>query len=140
MENHIARRIIPGEYEGRLNPLEDNVWVFLHSYPLSEVDRTYAVTTYPEVIEDTVIEEGVLPMLECCFGIHDEDCHNCIARFCWKIVTYLRHRFSHCRAYGQVGAPVTITSRNNTLCITFYPREHVRPICMQVGEQVYIVP
>jgi hypothetical protein len=77
MENHIARRIIPGEYEGRLNPLEDNVWVFLHSYPLSEVDRTYAVTTYPEVIEDTVIEEGVLPMLECCFGIPIllENCH-----------------------------------------------------------------
>jgi len=118
-ENHIARRILPGHYEGRLNPLEDDVWIFLHSYPLSEVDRTHAVITYPDGIADTVIEDGVLPMLARRFDVRDEDCHNCIARFCWKIVAYLQHRFSHYQANGDVHTPVTITS--STLVNTYHP-------------------
>jgi hypothetical protein len=140
MENHIARLVIPGNYSGSLNPLEDDVWIFLHSHHLSDVDRTFAAITYPEGTEGTVIEEGVLPMLERRFGIRDRDCHNCIARFFWKIVAYLRHWFSHCWGHGGDRAPVTVTSRNNTLCITFYPEEHVRPILIQEREEVYIVP
>jgi len=79
LENHIAHCIVPGEYEGSLNPLEDDVWIFLHNHPLSDLDRTFAALTYPERIKGMVIEEGVLPMLELHFGIRDQDCHNCIA-------------------------------------------------------------
>jgi len=140
LENHIARRIIPGESYGRLNPLEDDVWIFLHGHPLSELNRTFAVITHPEGMPDTVIEDGVLPMLERRFGIHDRDCHNCIARLRWKIVAYLHHQFTHCQGQGQDTAPITVTSPHDSLCITFYPRDHACPILVLDGEEMYIVP
>jgi len=47
LEDHIARRIATAHYGGDLNPLNDGLWVILHDQPLSEVDRSFAVITYP---------------------------------------------------------------------------------------------
>jgi hypothetical protein len=95
LENHIAHRVIPAHYNGTLNPLHDGIWMLLHSVPLSEVDRSFVVITYPNNVADIVIETGVIPMLETQFGIPTETLHNCTARFCFLVHAYLVHRFSH---------------------------------------------
>jgi hypothetical protein len=91
-------------------------------------------------VRDVVIAEGVIPMLEICFGIPTETLHNCTARFCFLVQAYLMHRFNHCWQLGHHDAPVTVTSRNNTLCITFYPIVHDTPVLVQDGNDMYIVP
>jgi len=58
LEDHIARRIAPAHYSGDLNPSNDGLWLILHDHPLSEVDRSFAAITYPNDVEDVVIEEG----------------------------------------------------------------------------------
>jgi hypothetical protein len=124
LEDHIARMIAPAHYGGDLNPLNDGLWLLLHNHPLSEVDRTFAAITYPNGVEDVVIEEGIIPMLENGFNIPVDTLHNCVARFCFLVQAYLTHRFSHCWQLGHQDAPVMVTARNNTLCITFYPIVH----------------
>jgi hypothetical protein len=79
-------------------------------------------------------------MLERRFSIPTDTLHNCTARFCFLVQAYLTHRFSHCGQLGYQDAPVTVTSHNNTLCITFYPIVHATPVLVQDGDQMYIVP
>jgi hypothetical protein len=124
LEDNIARMLAPAHYAGNLNPLNDDLWVVLHNHPLTEVDRRFAAITYPNGVEDVVLEEGVIPMLENGFYIPVDTLHYCVARFCFLLQAYLMHRFSHCGQLGHQDAPVTITARNNTLCITFYPIAH----------------
>jgi len=140
LEDHIAHMIVPAHYSGDLNPLTDGLWVILHNHPLSEVDRTFSAITYPNGVEDVILEEGVIPMLENGFYIPIDTLHNCVARFCFLVHAYLTHRFSHCWHLGHQDAPVTVTSRNNTLCITFYPIVHDTPVVVQDGNELYIVP
>jgi transposase InsO family protein len=136
LERHIASGIVPSGYYGNLNPLDDDFWVLLHAYPLSDVDRSFAVITYPQGREGAVIAEGVTPMLQDRFGITREEYNNCVIRFCTFINAYLSHRFNNC----DYDEPVTVTSRNATLCITFYPRSHETPILIRDGDETYIVP
>jgi hypothetical protein len=140
LEDHIAHRIATAHYGGDLNPLNDGLWVILHDQPLSEVDRSFAVITYPNGVADVVIEDGVLPMLERRFSIPMDTLHNCTARFCFLVQAYLTHRFNYCWQLGYQDAPVTVTSRNNTLCITFYPVIHATPVLVQDGNLMYIMP
>jgi len=140
LEDHIARRIAPAHYGGDLNPLHDGLWLMLYNHPLSEVDRLFAAVTYPNGVEDIVIEEGIIPMLENGFGIPIDTLHNCVARFCFLVQAYLTHCFSHCWQLEHQDAPVTVTARNNTLCITFYPIVHDTPVLVQDGSDMYIVP
>jgi hypothetical protein len=91
LENHIAHRVAPAHYSGTLNPLHDGIWMLLHFVPLSEVDWSFAVITYPNNVADVVIETGVIPMLESRFGIPTETLHNCTARFCFLVHAYLLH-------------------------------------------------
>jgi hypothetical protein len=79
-------------------------------------------------------------MLERRFSIPMDTLHNCTARFCFLVQAYLTHRFNHCWQLGYQDAPVTVTSRNNTLCITFYPVIHATPILVQDGNLLYIMP
>jgi hypothetical protein len=136
LERHIASVIVPSGYYGNLNPLDDDFWVLLHAYPLSDVDRSFAVITYPQGREGAVIAEGVTPMLQDRFGITREEYNNCVIRFCTFINAYLSHRFNNC----DYDAPVTVTSRNATLCITFYPCSHETSILIRDGDETYIVP
>jgi hypothetical protein len=140
LEDNIARMLAPAHYGGNLNPLDDGLWVVLHNHPLAEVDRTFAAITYPNGVEDVVIEEGVIPMLENGFYTPVDTLHNCVACFCFLVQAYLTHRFSHCWQLGHQDAPVTITARNNTLCITFYPIAHDTPVLVQDGHEMYIAP
>ncbi len=143
LEDHIASGIAPIGYFGNLNPLDDGIWVLLHAHPLSDVERSFATITYPQGIEGAVIEEGVIPMLREPFGIPTEECSNCTAHFCTLVNRYLAHCFNNCDQLGQDDAPVTVTTRNNTLCITFYPRDHVttKPLylfAMEVKSTLYL--
>jgi hypothetical protein len=104
------------------------------------MDQSFAVITYPNGVEDVVIEEGIIPMLEHGFHIPTETLHNCTARFCFLLQAYLTHRFGHCCQLGHQNAPVTVTCRNNTLCITFYPIVHDVPVLVQDENAMYIVP
>jgi hypothetical protein len=136
LERHIASGIVPPDYYGNLNPLDDDFWVLLHAYPLPDVDRSFAVITHPQGREGAVIAEGVIPILQVRFGITIEECNNCVTRFCTFINAYLSYRFNNC----DYDAPVTVTSRNATLCITFYPRSHKTPILIRDGNDTCIVP
>jgi len=140
LEDHIARQIAPAHYGGNLNLLDDGLWLTLHDHPLSEVDRSFAAITYPNGITDVVIESGIIPMLENGFHIPTETLHNCTARFCFLIQAYLTHWLHHCWQLGHQDAPVRVMSRNNTLCITFYPIVHDVPVLVQDGNHLYIVP
>jgi len=136
LERHIASGIVSPDYYGNLNPLDDDFWVLMHAHPLSDVDRSFAVITYPQGIEGTVIAEGVIPMLQERFGMSREECNNCVTQFCPFINAYLSYRFNNC----DYDAPVTVTSHNTTLCTTFYPRSHDTPILIRDGSDTYIVP
>jgi len=140
LEDHIARRIAPAHYGGNLNPLDDGIWLILHDHPLTEVDHTFAAITYPNGVEDVVIQDGILPMLERRFHIPTDTLHNCVARFCFLVQAYLTHRIRHCWGLGYQDAPITVTARNNTLCVTFYPIIHDTPVLVQDGDELYIVP
>jgi hypothetical protein len=136
LEGHIASGIAPIDYNGNLNPLDDGIWILLHAHPLSDVDRSFAAITYPQGREGVVIAEGVIPMLQERFGIPREEYSNCITRFSTFINAYLSYRFNNC----ECDTPVTVTSRNTMLCITYYPRSHEMPILIHDGNETYIVP
>jgi len=42
--------------------------------------------------------------------------------------------------YQTANKPITVTFRHATMCITFYPSQHDRPILIHDGAEVYIVP
>jgi hypothetical protein len=48
LEDHIRSRLAPTVYTGSLNPLDDDFWLLLHNYPLSDQDHTFAAIIYPE--------------------------------------------------------------------------------------------
>jgi hypothetical protein len=59
LEDHISSGLVSTVYTGSLNPLDDDFWLLLHNYPLSDQHRTFAAIIYPESEIECVISEGV---------------------------------------------------------------------------------
>jgi hypothetical protein len=126
---------------GDLNPHDDDFWLLLHNLPLAEQDRRHAAIIYPESESEQVIQHGVLPILRERFGLPIEAYPGCIQCFCMATLldhTFGTYRFMPCTQTAS--APVTITCRHATLCITVYPSTHDRPILIHDGMDVYTVP
>jgi len=122
LEDHLSTGLVPTAYMGDLNPHDDDFWLLLHNLPLAEQDRRHAAIIYPESESEQVIQHGVLPILRERFGLPIEAYPGCIQCFCMVTLldhTFSTYRFMHCTQTAS--APVTITCRHATLCITVYP-------------------
>jgi hypothetical protein len=62
----------------------------------------------------------------------------CIECFCSFVQSYIEYQFM--QHYQTANKPITVTFRHATMCITFYPSQHDRPILIHDGAEVYIVP
>jgi len=138
LEDHISSGLVPTVYTVSLNPLDDDFWLLLHNYPLPDQDRTFAAIIFPESESERVISEGVLQILQERFELPIKSYTGCIERFCSFVRSYIQQRFLTC--YQTAAAPVTVTCRHTTLCITFYPRALDRHILIGDRTEVYIVP
>jgi hypothetical protein len=136
LENHIVNNRIPLEYLGRLDPLSDGVWIMVHDYPLGDQDRTFAAIVDPEQQHDRILTEGITPLLENHFAFFPDDLPNCFTRWYNLIQACIQRRIINI----SEDLPVTVTSRNMTISVTFYPLAHERPILVREGDSIYIVP
>jgi hypothetical protein len=137
LEDHIRSGLVPTVYIGSLNPLDDDFWLLLHNYPLSDQGHTFVAIIYPESESERAISEGVLPILRERFDLPIESYTGCIECFCSFVWSYIQHRFLTC--YQTAAAPVTVTCQHAKVFITFYPYVHDRPILIRDGMDVYKV-
>jgi hypothetical protein len=47
LEDHISRGLVPTTFHGVHNPLDDDIWMMVHDWPLVDQHRTFAAITYP---------------------------------------------------------------------------------------------
>jgi hypothetical protein len=134
LESHIDEGLVPTSYVGNRNPIDDDLWIMVHAWPLAEQDRNFAATSYPQLNFDTLMSKVMLPVLNARFGLHTNDLPLCFER--WKncVKAYIEQRF--CRCPDSINSP--ITCRNITLCIIMYPVIHDTPILIHDGDQTYI--
>jgi hypothetical protein len=108
----------------------------VHDYPLGDQDRSFAAIIYPEQQQDRILTEGIIPLLENRFAFFPDDLPNCFTRWYNVVQAYIQRRIINI----PDDLPVTVTSRNMTISITFYPSVHEHPILVREGDSIYIVP
>ncbi len=131
LESHISDGLVPTNYIGNRNPLDDDVWLMLHSWPLTDQDRSFAAISYPEFDFNKLMSEAILPVLHARFGLGPDTFPLCFER--WKncVKAYMEYRFHNCP--DTIHSPITVTCRNITLCITMYPIIHDVPVLIHDG-------
>jgi hypothetical protein len=135
LEEHIENGMVPTSYVSNRNPIDDDLWIMTHKWPLSEQDRTFATISYPHLDFETLMSEAIIPVLTACFGLRPNTLQQCFER--WKncIKEYIQHRFSDCPE--SINSLITVTCCNISLCITMYPVIHDTPILVHDGDNTY---
>jgi hypothetical protein len=123
LEHRITTGRISSQYNGSFNPLVDGIWMMVHDHPLADQDRFFAAIIYPEQQSERIISEGITPLLNQAFDMNPEDLPGCFTR--WSNLI---------RAYAECRLLVTVTSRNMTISMSFYPVQHERPALVRVGK------
>jgi transposase InsO family protein len=138
LEGRISSGIIPIEYTGNFNPTDDNFWMMVHDHPLGDQDRTFAAILYPEQDAERIMSDGIIPLLENRFELSPNTLPGCFQLWANMIKAYAYRRLLSQMDVNHL--PVSITSRNMTISITFYPVEHERPALVRHGNDTYIIP
>jgi transposase InsO family protein len=136
LEDHIRDGIVPTTYLGTCTPIDDNLWIMLHDWPLTEQDRIFAAITYPHSDFNVMMSEAVIPALAMRFGLEPNHLPLCFERWQNCVRAYAMRRFAHCPEV--INSPITVTCRNISPCITFYPVNHDTPYLIQDGDSMYI--
>ncbi len=138
--DELERRITTGQassqYIGSCNPLQDGIWMMIHDHPLAEQNRYSAAIIYPDHQNERIFSEGIIPVLEAAFSLNPEDLPGCFTRWCNLIRAYTDRRLT----MEMENIPVTVTSRNMMVSISFYPLHHERPVLVCEGHGTYILP
>ncbi len=136
LESHLDDGLAPIPYVGQRNPLDDDLWIMLHSWPLAEQDRSFAAVCYPQLNFNTLMSEAIIPALGQRFGLCPDTLPLCFERWKEFVRAYVQYRFDQCPE--TINSPVTVTCRHITLCLTFYPTIHEIPVLIQDNNETYI--
>ncbi len=108
--------------------------MMIHDHPLAEQDRYFAAIIYPDQQSERIFSEGIIPLLDAAFNLHPEDLPRCYTQW-----SSLSRAYTECRLTMEVdNIPVTVTSRNMTISVSFYPVQHDRPVLVREGHGTYI--
>jgi hypothetical protein len=91
-------------------------------------DRYIAAIIYPDHQNECIFSEGIIPVLEAAFSLNPEDLPGCFTRWCNLIRAYTNRRLT----MEMENVPVTVTIRNMTVSISFYPVHHEQPLFTKV--------
>jgi hypothetical protein len=69
LESHLSDGLAPTNYVGNRNPIDDDLWIMLHRWPLAEQDRSFAAICYPEFNFETLMSNAIIPILSQRFGL-----------------------------------------------------------------------
>jgi hypothetical protein len=81
---------------------------------------------------NTLLSEAIIPALA-----QPEYLPLCFEQWREFVKAYVDHRFRQCPS--TIDLPVTVTCRNITLCITFYPTIHDTPVLIHDNNETYII-